>query len=335
MSDEDTFKEWLEKTGRGMTLVTAGQSGIGKSTLVQNLLHLKDNDADTPIGGQSPGPVTEKAKPFCNYINGVEITIVDMPGLLAESDDIDEEKKIIAKVTNMTKGYADMLLYCVNMGPSGKLGNPDRKIVKLLTSVFTPEIWERAILVLTFGDDVKERNRKRGNTAKTPTVEKAMNDYAKAFEMILADSTAQIKVIPVLKDEDAEFRPDKEIAAVVSSETPGEEILPGMKWNTCLYKEVLKKCKREAVPSILQIIIEPVPDYVQKEANEGGIHGATGGIIAGAAAGAVTGAGIGAVAGGFGAIPGAIGGAIGGAVCGGMGGGIYFQDSYYKILGER
>ena len=332
--DEKTFNTWLEKTGRGMTLVTAGQSGVGKSTLVQNLLRLADNDADTPIAEQSPDSVTKVVKPFIGYINGVKITIVDMPGLAAASDD--EEKKTIAELIKVTEGGSDMLLYCANMSPSGKLNKLDRKIVKLLTSVFKPEIWERAILVLTFGDIVKERNQKRGTTAKTPTVETAMNSYAEAFGKILANSTNQVKVIPVLKGEGAELRPAKEIAAVVSSETPGEEILPGMKWDMCLYEEVLKKCKCDAIPSILKIIIEPVPDYVQKEADKGANRGTIGGIFGGAAAGGIAG-GIagGVVGGGVGAIPGAIVGAIGGAVGGGIGGRKGARAIYYKIAYNR
>ena len=321
-TDESTFNEWLKKTGRGMTLVTAGQSGVGKSTLVKNLLHLADNDADTPIAGQSPDSVTKEVKSFISCINGVTITIVDTPGLAATSDN--EEKKIIAELTKVTEGCADMLLYCVNMGPSGRIGNSDRKIVQLLTSVFTPEIWERAILVLTFGDDVKERNQKRGTTAKTPTVEAAMNSYAKAFERILlANSTIQIKVIPVLKNEGAELRPAREIAAVAAGETPDEEILPGMKWNMFVYKEVLNKCKRDTIPSILRIILEPIPDYVQEEADKGAEHGIVGGIIGGAAAGAS----LGFAAGGVGAIFGAIVGAIGG----GIGGKKYMHSTYREI----
>ena len=314
-----------------MTLVTAGQSGVGKSTLMQNLLHLADSDADTPIAGHSFDSITKVVKPFSSYINGVKITIVDMPDLAAASDD--EEKKIIAELIKVTDGYADMLLYCANMGPSGKINEWDHKIIKLLTLVFTPQIWERTILVLTFGDIIKERNQKHGTTVKTPTVEAAMNSYAKAFEMILATSTAsaQIKVIPVLKDEGEELRPPKEIAAVAAGETPGEEVLPGMKWDTCLYKEVLKKCMRDAVPSILKIIMEPVPDYVEKISEEGAKHGTTSGIISGAVAGAVTGAGIGALASGVGAIFGAIAGAVGGAVGGGIGGRKYMRSTYREI----
>ena len=333
-TDKITFSKWLEntstdgKSGRGMTLVTAGQSGVGKSTLVQNLLRVADNAAKIPEAGQSPDSVTKDVKSFPGNINGVDITIVDMPGLAAASDD--EEKETIAELIKVTKEGADMLLYCANMGPSGKINELDRKIVKLLTSVFTPEIWKRAILVLTFGNIVKERNLRRGTTAETPTVEAAMNKYAEAFEKILVNLTAQVKVIPVLKGEGAERRPAKEVAAVVSGETPSEEVLPGIKWNESVYKEVLKKCKRDAVPLILRII-ESIPDYVEKEAHKGAKYGTVGGVISGAVAGAS----IGFFAGGIGALPGAIGGGAIGSGVGGFGGRISTRAIYYQIAYNR
>jgi GTP-binding protein EngB required for normal cell division len=316
LDGEKEFHKWCESLQRkSVTLVTAGQSGAGKSTLVMNMLRMADNDADAPIAEQSPDSVTGIVTPFNGYVNGVDIMIVDV-GLAAASDD--EEKEIIAELIKVTEGHADMLLYCANMGPSGKLNDLDRKIVKLLMLVFTPEIWERATLVLTFGDDVKERNQKCGTTVKTPTVQMAMEKYAEAFEEILATSTAQVKVIPVLEDESAELRDKKKIAAVVSSKKPSEEVLPRMKWNTCLYKEVLKKCEREAVPSILKIL-QPV--------QKGATHGTIGGIIGGAVAGAS----IGFAAGGIGAAVGA----FTGAIVSGVGGRKGVRTIYHKIAYNR
>ena len=61
-------------------------------------------------------------------------------------------------------------------------------------------------------------------------------------------------MIPVLRNEYVMTRHAKEIAAVVAGETPDEEILPGMKWNECVYKEVLKKCSLEAVPEMFKLL---------------------------------------------------------------------------------
>ena len=294
---EDVFDKWRESAkGRPMTLVTAGQAGAGKSTLVTNLLRLMEGDAEAPVGGHSAESGTKLVKYHNNCINGINISIIDTPGLAGASDD--DQVQVLAQLSEKTKGKADMLLYCASISPSSKLGELDRSIVKLLTTAFTPRIWERAILVLTFADYVKERNQK--NKTKNPTVQQVMRNYAETFEKILADHKILMTVMPVLRSEGIKPRPTKQIAAVPAGEIPDEEILPGMKWNMCVYEEVLKKCKFDAMPAILKVL----------EVSSGKLQGA----LIGAAAGAGAGGAIGFAAGGIGAILGAIGGAIGGAL---------------------
>lgn len=300
---KDTLDKWKESTNdRGMTLVTAGKAGAGKSTLVKNLLHMADNDADAPKAGHSADSVTNKVKCHSSLIKDVNVTIIDTPGLAGASKD--DETKILAELSEVNKGKADMLLYCVSMAPSSKVGELDRRIVNLLTIAFSSKIWERAVVVLTSADYVKERNEKNpGN----PTVQRAMKEYATAFQKLL---NGGMTVTPVLQNERAMTRCANEIAAVAAGETPDEEILPGMKWNECVYKEVLKKCSLEAVPEMFKLL----------EISGGAWKGAVGGGIAGIAAGAAAGAGVGFVACGVGAIPGSIGGALVGGVVGSGGG---------------
>ena len=296
---EDTLGKWKESTKDrpGMTLVTAGQAGAGKSTLVKNLLHMADNDANAPIAGHSADSVTNKVKRHSSLIKDVNITIIDTPGLAGASND--DQAKILAELSEESKGKADMLLYCISMAPNSKVGALDRRIVDLLTMAFSPKIWERTVVVLTSADYVKERNK---NNPANPTVQRAMRDYATSFQKLL---TGGMTVTPVLQNERTKTRPAEEIAAVAAGETPDEEILSDMKWNECVYKEVLKKCSLEAVPEMFKLL----------EISSGAWKGALGG----AAAGAVAGVGVGFVVGGVGAIPGGVGGAIGGAVGGGGG----------------
>ena len=306
---EDTFNRWNESTnGRGMTLVTAGQSGAGKSTLVKNLLRLSDQDADAPLAAHSANSVTRSVELYSSRIKNVNVNIIDTPGLAGASDDA--ETKVLAQLCEKSKGKADMLLYCVSMAPNAKVGELDRRIVNLLTMAFAPQIWERAIVVLTSADYIKERNEKN---AGKPTVQRAMREYATAFQRILGDFTDGMTVIPVLQKEHAKTRRPKQIAAVAAGETPDEEILPGVKWNECVYKEVLKKCSPESMPEIFKIL----------EVSSGAWKGAAGGAAAGILGGAATGAAVGFAAGGIGVVPGAISGAIvGGVVGGGSGYGV-------------
>ena len=81
--------KWYEATNRKeITLVTAGRSSVGKSTLIGNMLRLKGDDA--PKCRHGPSSTTDDVKVYTSTINGVKVRIIDTPGLAAM--DVDEAK---------------------------------------------------------------------------------------------------------------------------------------------------------------------------------------------------------------------------------------------------
>ena len=304
----DTVQPTESTTPRKLVLVTAGQLGSGKSTLVKNLLGFSGNDAEAPKACQSATTVMKKSKAYDNHDiqikdRKVNVTIVDTPGLAGAPDQ--DPAKIIADMVAETKGKADVLLYCASVSPSSRLGEVDVKIIKALTEAFTPKIWEKTVLVFTFADYVQERNLKKPRV--NPTVEYVMKDYAEEFQRLLAKSTGinTFKVVPLAPNRASTVetkQPPTQITAVPAGEDPGEEILPNMKWDEYVHLEALKKFDPDSVPALLKVT----------ELSQVKFWGLVGG-------GAAVGYGAGLAVGGVGAIPGAIGGAVGGAV-GGAGG---------------
>jgi GTPase Era involved in 16S rRNA processing len=308
LDGEEEFHKWCESLqGRNVTLVAAGQSGAGKTTLVNNLLRLSDRVADAPV--------TNEVKCHNSCIKGTDITILDTPSITGAS--AEDEYKILAQLYENTNGKPDMLLYCVSMAPNSKIGESDRKIIKLLTKAFTSRIWERTVLVLTFADFIKERNKQ---ITRRPTIEMEMKHCAKKFETILRTTLSDhsVTVIPVLQDEGIEIRPAKEIAAVPAGEIRDEKILPHKKWNASIYEEVLRKCKIDAIPALLTIL-----DVFTRQ-----MYILTGSMaIGGAVLGALA---LGVITGGVGAL---IGGAIGGLGFGALG--AVISKNYYGIARTR
>ena len=253
---DQALETWIKATGgRGMTLVTAGQSGSGKSTLVKNLLRFKDNDRKKPQILHSPTSVTETVQVYNETVNYVPVKIVDMPGLVVPDQN---EKKIIDQLKEETNGEADMLLYCVSMAPCSKLGIVDKGIIKLLTSIFKEQIWERTILVLTFADLAKnESSATRDIKAMKQDLEQTINNYAKEFERILSTIVKpkfrQLSVCPLDPNDLKSLRDPLQIAAITTSKYHHEKILYEYSWDNYIYLEVLRKCNREAIPAFLKI----------------------------------------------------------------------------------
>lgn len=310
---EEAFHTWCKSLqGRSTTVVIAGQYGVGKSTLVKNLLRLSDADAMHLAQW-----VTRNVTCYNSHVKGANITIIDTPGLAGASEG--DEFNILAQLSKKTKGEPDILLYCVSMAhvykADSKRGESDRKIIKLLTTAFTPRIWERTILVLTFADTVKERHQKNKDK-----VEKEIENHAKIFETILQMTLTDrnVTVIPVLQDEGEKTRPAKQIAAVPAGQTRDEEIQPHKKWNVSIYEEVLRKCQIDAVPALLTVV-NIFTGQIYKIAASAAIAGAVLGAI-----------GLGIVTGGLGALVGAV---VGGAALGAVG--VAISKRYYGIAYSR
>ena len=273
----------LAERERGITLVIVGKAGSGISTLGKNLLCLPE---DTLLVKRAVS-VLRCIECYRGHIDGISTTLVDISGL-TESN----VSGLIADLTMITNRRVDVLLYCISMLPDSRVSELDSKIVELLTTAFTPHVWESAILVLTFADIVKEVNQEHTTSL---TVQDTMKDYAETFEKLLQSLTDHnITVMPVLQDEGVKIRPVEQIAAMPAGKKLDEEILPHMMWNEFILDEIFRKC----TPAALK---ESSGTWKSAETSTGmNIGAAVAGAVAVGAAAAV-----GAAGGGLGGIFGA------------------------------
>ena len=337
------LNSWLTSTKRSViTLVTAGKSGSGKSSLIASMLGLEGENA--PKINHSPSSVSIEVEVFERKVNGITLRIVDTPGMGAS--DV-EEARIISELQKATQGKADMLLYCVSMLPTSKIDKPDREIVKKLTYAFGEDCWKQSILVFTFANMVKKAKHKM-------VIEK----YSEKFQEILRSvcthighsffSTEQYSIVPIFScDQGKITRSPYDIIALPAGEDPDEEIIDGVRWDESIYMEVLKKCNPEAIPALLKVK-GPTPKLIRLGLEIGGFTAFTGAVgavggVAGAVAGGIVGgaigAGLGLLLGGIGAGPGAIlGGKIGAGLVGGtcaVSGGLVAADDLFEYNAKQ
>lgn len=150
----DLIEQWnMANPERDIVVVVAGKSGTGKSTLINNFLTLGGTKAaDTRL---QPTSVTTKVERYDGEVNGVRIRAIDMPGLhaLDDSDDV-ESAQVIAALTHVTDGEADILIYCVSL--TQRLDFIDKKNIDTLIKAFGKKVWDNSILILTHADSVLE-----------------------------------------------------------------------------------------------------------------------------------------------------------------------------------
>ena len=307
----ETLKKWYKATNRKqITLVTAGRSGAGKSTLIGNMLQLK-GDAAPKSQHQSTSTTTE-VRLYQKSINGIEVRIIDTPGLAAT--DVNEAK-IITELQAESGGKADMLLYCISILPNSKIDEQDEKIIATLKLAFGPEIWSHAILVLTFANSIIN------DLEEGTTFSGLVSNYATTFQSKLKKMCPSFSVVSIFScDRDQVKRDPETIIALPAGKDPSKNLVEGMKWDESIYMEVLKKCDPKAIPALLNVR-EPSSKLTRQIFQ---IIAVTGGAtvvgtlagIAGATIGIVIGGGLGALAGGVGVVPGA---AVGADIGAGIG----------------
>ena len=178
---------------RPITGVVTGQLGIGKSTLINNLLR---NDMTEPADRAKIRSVFEDLESGTKRVQlfyGSEINnymnIFDTPGCSATTI---TDEAIIEEIYRKTEGKVDFLYYCISA--RNDVAKSDRKMFKLLTSNFKKKIWNHTIFVITFCNEMG------GETPKD--FEEKMLSYRNDIRSALAhcgiphDETQDILIVP-------------------------------------------------------------------------------------------------------------------------------------------
>ena len=138
-----TIKEILEKRSisRDINLLVIGRTGQGKSALVNSLIELERRI--TREGSYTDCCTeTSQSYTYSNIIAGVDVTIVDFPGLRNNEHNYIQEMKC---------HEISLVLYCMKM-IDHRFTNDDIIAMKKLHQVFGQKFWERVVFVLTFAN---------------------------------------------------------------------------------------------------------------------------------------------------------------------------------------
>ena len=294
VSDDELQKEselWRKKTkGRPMRVLVCGLGGVGKSTLINNLLQLKGEDK---LIAAKRGRATTTAICQCEREtkSGIKVCLFDTPGL---GDAQLSDKETIAMMISETNRQLDIAFYCIALDGSARVQHGDVLAIKIMTEAFTRKIWKRSVIVLT----------------KANVLEK---EEGVEYDEVIMNITESIQ--GVLKEADVHDEDIDTIPIVTAGHTADAVQEKCKNWEDQLFLAALKQVDPVMFPALFEA-------RFSWKGMMSTIGATVGGVLVGAGIGAGTGAIFGEVAGPLGAVVGAGVGAVVGGTIGGIGGGL-------------
>ena len=125
-------------------MIVVGKTGVGKSTLINNIFGKKLAEVGDGLELQ-----TKTTKVLNKNINGTRVKICDTPGF---RDGQDKDYEYSQEMTHMCSN-PDVILFCIRMDETRWTDNYKATVLGL-TNALGKSSWNNMVLVLTFADKV-------------------------------------------------------------------------------------------------------------------------------------------------------------------------------------
>lgn len=170
--------------------------------------------------------------PYHFSINDVEITVFDTPGL---ADGTGNEAEYLAKIKGKVTDF-DVFIFCTEMN-SQRFRNDDINTVEKLTEAFGSKLWEYAVVVLTFANEVYPPPSKKGVSVQE-FFDHRMRCFKKKIRDVILNAGVADEVMITLP--------------FVAAGDLGEPRLPGINnWLTAFWIATFKRLNRSARSTFL------------------------------------------------------------------------------------
>ncbi len=209
IEDQDiVYDKTFNKTAKfgKLSVLCGGATGSGKSTLLNGLMGFKINDL--PVGNslrRGTVAITERKL----LLKGIAVTIWDTPGL--EGSEVD--KNYLEDIKKKCSDF-DIFLYCIKANETRAIELfGERSSLLKYTEIFGLELWENAVVALTFSNKIEENleedaevNSKKIKIDVKGEFKKKIDEWETKIRSTLEKiiDTGIAKRVPVLPTGDAE-----------------------------------------------------------------------------------------------------------------------------------
>lgn len=273
-----------------MTVILAGKSGAGKTALSNILRGVAGNHIDlTPDSGLG---TRELGKGSVKY-NGFDIHIVDTPGL---KDNALELKTQLKKISGYTNKKADLLIYCIPIGPGSRFEDCNPIAMRCLQEAYGRNIWHHCMVVFTMSNLALEHIKyQQKNFAENNIITVKyigyVQTYAEKFrtELMLNLKVKDINVVTVfnLPQGKSSAPQPNTIVAIPAGIDPIDHVLPGFNtaWREVILEQITQR--RDSKPQSLLLKYDRYRVEIAENIATGALLGAAIGATLGEVGGTV------------------------------------------------
>ncbi len=220
------------QNGQPFTFLLVGKTGVGKSSTI-NILMGKEI---APVGEYEP--TTMDIKNYHCEFNGVKVVVTDTPGLCDDLEEAGNDYKYLEMIRSQVK-QVDSMWFVTRLDDT-RVSTDEKKAIKLIAECFKAKIWEQAIIVFTFADNLSPEKYPIALEKRTDLIRKEIAKYA---GLVIADNVPAVGV-----SNNNSFTPD------------------GNKWLGELFTQVYCRLSEEGRAAFLMSTIDRIkPPEKEKE----------------------------------------------------------------------
>lgn len=188
---ESIKEKLMGEKNKEFHFLLVGRTGVGKSSTVNSLLGKKVAE----VGEYEP--TTMDVKLFKSEIEGIRFTIIDTPGLCDDIDNDNDEKYL--KMIKEKADKVDVVWFVTKLSET-RVSSDEKRGIKLITESLTGKVWDNAIIVFTFANDVSKDRYEEAKEKRAELIRKEIVKYS--------GKAIHTNIPAVFVDNTSDFTPD-------------------------------------------------------------------------------------------------------------------------------